>query len=1046
MNGRHKECVVIPRRKSRAGRLSLCIVILLASDLAGRSATAPASSARNTAEFSRDVLPILSENCFKCHGPDEGSRKGKLRLDLHDEALKPAKSGERAIVPGKPTESELLKRINAKDEDDLMPPVKSGKKLTVVHKDMLARWIAQGAKWQTHWAFIAPVRPEVPNRGTRNAERGNPIDAFILARLEKEKLKPSPPADKTTLLRRVTLDLIGLPPTLAEVDAFLADKSPDAYEKVVDRLLANPHYGERMALPWLDAARYADSNGFQQDGDTHQYVWRDWVVRALNSNMPFDQFTIEQLAGDLLPNATMDQKIASGFNRCHMLNGEGGAIAEEQRNIVLFDRVDVTATTWLGLTLACAQCHDHKYDPLAQREYYQFMAYFNNVPESGVPSGSGQYRIADPAMFTGTEPELAKLKALEDGSATAKSAAEKLERTPETREAQVAWEATALNETNTHWQFLAPVEMKSKGGATIDGLRDSSIFVSGVNPDQDTYTLVLTNSLASLTGLRLETIPDVRLPAKGAGRSDSGNAVLTDFKLTVAGKNISFSSATADYTQQGFSPKNVIDADKNSGWAFHPDTASPHTLILGTKRTVALKPGEPLTVTLDFQFKNPPQHNLGHFRLAATTNANPDGRSSLTTNLIAILRTPTAQRTTNDAKLLREFFLTNSPPVALVAARESSAAVKKELDDFKAKLPRVMIMSDAKPRKTHLLERGNYEQQRAEVFAGTPAALPPMPADAPTNRLGLARWLVSPEHPLTARVQVNRAWQYFFGKGLVKTSENLGTQCDPPTHPELLDWLAVEFRESGWDVKRLNRLIVTSATYRQSSRLTPALHERDPENLLLPRGPRSRLPSLLLRDVALASSGLLDARIGGKPVYPYQTKDIWDGLSITKERDFTYPQSKGADLYRRSLYTFWRRTVTPGNMFDGSVRQTCKVRTSITSTPLHALTTLNDVTWVEASRALAERVMKEAGATPEARLTAAFRLVCARPPAGDDLKILRRSFDRALAEFRSDPKSAKMFLKSGDSPRDATFDPVEHAAYASVCLAIYNLDEALTKE
>ncbi len=391
-------------RCSRAiAAMSAVAVAYLLLPAHGRAAVAPAKGA---VEFSRDVLPILSENCFKCHGPDEGARKSKLRLDLRDDALKPAKSGERAIVPGKPAESELLKRISAKDEDDLMPPVKSGKKLTAAQKELLARWIAQGAKWQTHWAFIAPVRPEVPKRGTRNAERGNPIDAFILARLEKEKLKPSPEADKTTLLRRVTLDLIGLPPTPAEVDAFLADKSPDAYEKVVDRLLANPHYGERMALPWLDAARYADSNGFQQDGDTHQWVWRDWVVRALNANMPFDQFTIEQLAGDLLPNATMDQEIATGFNRCHLLNGEGGAIAEEQRNVVLFDRVDVTATTWLGLTLACAQCHDHKYDPLAQREYYQFMAYFNNVPESGVAGGPGRCSRRPDAQARGPGTEI----------------------------------------------------------------------------------------------------------------------------------------------------------------------------------------------------------------------------------------------------------------------------------------------------------------------------------------------------------------------------------------------------------------------------------------------------------------------------------------------------------------------------------------------------------------------------------------------------------------------------------------------------------------
>jgi Protein of unknown function (DUF1549)/Protein of unknown function (DUF1553)/Planctomycete cytochrome C len=1014
-------------------------ILVGALGIAESVSAAPAVKA-SPGSLAAEVRSILSANCFHCHGQDPKTRKAKLRLDTLE--------GQRTndvVVPGKPEMSELIRRIFTTNPDDVMPPEDSHRTLTAAQKDLLKRWVEQGAPWQSHWAFSAPVRPEFPK--VKLSAGMNPVDAFIRAGLAQEKLKPSPEADRTTLIRRVTLDLIGLPPTPEEVDAFLADTRPGAYERLVDRLLASPHYGERMALPWLDAARYADSNGFQQDGDTHQHVWRDWVVRALNNNMPFDQFTIEQLAGDLLPEATLEQKIATGFNRCHLLNGEGGAIAEEQRNVVVFDRVDVTATTWLGLTMACAQCHDHKYDPITQRDYYRMFAYFNNVPESGVPGGSGQYRIADPAQPFGTEIELAKLKNLEDASTKAKADAEKLERTPEIAAAQAAWEvsAAAAGGTNTFWANLEATEMASQGGATIDRLRDDSILVSGKNPKQDTYTLVLTNSLPVITGLRLETIPDGRFPARGAGRSDSGNAVLTDFAASVGGRKISFRRATADYTQKRFSPENVFDEDKLSGWAFHPDTSSPHALILQTAEPVAITPGEALTVVLDFQNKKNPQHTLGRFRLSATTNANPMAIAPIPTNLLAILKTPAGARKTNDAKLLRDYFLTNSPPPALVAAREVATAKKKEFEDYRARLPRVMVMSDAKPRQTKILDRGNYEQPREPVSAGTPGFLPPLPADAPANRLGLARWLVSPEHPLTARVQVNRAWQTFFGRGLVKASENLGTQSDTPSHPELLDWLAVEFRESGWNVKRLHRLIVTSATYRQSSRVTTELAARDPENRLLARGPRFRLPSLLLRDVALASSGLLDSRLGGKPVYPYQPKDIWDGLAITKERDFTYPQSKGADLYRRSLYTFWRRTVAPGNMFDASVRQTCQVRSSLTSTPLHALTMLNDPTWVEAGRALAERVMK-ANPKVEARLSDAFRRVCARPPAAGDLKILRASLDRARMEFHGDPKAAEAFLKSGDSPRDAALEPVEHAAYAAVCLAIYNLDEAMTKE
>jgi hypothetical protein len=623
---------------------------------------------------------------------------------------------------------------------------------------------------------------------------------------------------------------------------------------------------------------------------------------------------------------------------------------------------------------------------------------------------------------------------------------EELERKPEVQAALAEWEARLSRATNSTWHVLRPTTTRSEGGATISVQDDKTLFVSGSNPDWDTYTLAVESDLTNFTGLRLETIPDSRLPSKGAGRSDSGNAALTELTLTVGGEKVTFVAVVADYTQPGFGPTNVLDGKHSTAWAFLPSTTTPHTLILETDKPVAIPTGATLEVKLDFQLESMPRHNLGCFRLALTGSTSPAGLLNLVPNLATILATPAAARATNDAKLLREIFLTNNPPAGWVEAREVASAKKRPFDELRGKLPRVMVMSDAKPRQTRLLERGNYEAPRAEVISGTPEFLPPLPTGAPTNRLGLAQWLVSPEQPLMARVQVNRAWQLFFGNGLVKTSENLGTQSEAPTHAELLDWLAVEFRESGWDVKQLHRMIVTSATYRQSSRITPTLRERDPENLLLARGARFRLPSLLLRDLSLAASGLLNSQIGGKPVYPYQAKDIWDGLAITKERDFTYPQSKGADLYRRSLYTFWRRTVAPGNMFDASVRQTCKVRNTITSTPLHALTMLNDVTWVEAGRALAERVMNEAVATPEARLTEAFRRVCARQPAPDDLKILRRSLDRALAEFRAHPDSAEAFLKSGDSPRDATLNPVEHAAYATVCLAIFNLDEALNHE
>jgi hypothetical protein len=778
------------------------------------------------------VRPILAENCFACHGQDANRRKADLRLDTQE-----GQRNESVVVPAKPDESELVRRIFSADADQMMPPPKSNRKLTPAQKDTLRRWIAEGARFEGHWAFRAPIRPVVPQvQGVTH-----PIDAFIRRRLLAEKISPAPEAGRETLLRRVTLDLTGLPPTPEEIDTFLADRSPDAYEKVVDRLLASRHYGERMALPWLDAARYADSNGFQQDGDTCQWVWRDWVVKALNDNVPFDRFTIEQLAGDLLPNATMEQKIATGFNRNHLVNGEGGAIAEEQRFNILFDRVDVTATNWLGLTMACAQCHDHKYDPLTQRDYYSLLAAFNNVSESGgAGRQSSKMRVSPPFIEAGTPEQKATAASLDKIATDLRS---------------------ALSEKQKLWQ-----QRTKEDKSLADVLKD---------------------------------------PAK----------------------------------------------------------AKAH-----------------------FEEKVEP-------KLAA-----------------------------------------------LVKAAENEAR------DYRAdELPKVMVMADDRPRETNILDRGEYLKKKEKVEFAVPSFLPPLPTDAPRNRLGLARWLVSPENPLTARVAVNRAWQTFFGAGLVKTSEDFGVQGDVPVHQELLDWLAVEFRETGWDVKRLHRLIVTSATYKQSSRVSPEALARDPENRLYARFPRVRLPAMLLRDVALASSGLLDPRIGGNPVYPYQPEGIWETLAITKERDFTYPASSGRDLYRRSLYTFWRRTIGPANMFDASPRQTCKVRPSVTNTPLHALTTLNDPTWTEAARVLAGNAMKSS-ADADARFAFVFRRVLGRMPTANEAKVLRRMLDEQRAVYRADPAAAKKLLAVGAAPTDGAIDPTEHAAWANLCLAILNLDETLTRE
>ena len=847
--------------------LAACVVAWVFATSA--SGTAPASEAGGRLDFNRDIRPILSENCFYCHGQDPQKREADLRLDDRAEAV-----AAEAIVPGEPGASGLLERIHSTDADVVMPPPDSNRRLSDPQKAALEQWIREGAAYEPHWAFAPPAKTTPPAVHRTDWPR-NDLDRFVLAAIERAGLEPSPEADRTTLLRRLHADLIGIPPSPEEIDAFLADPDPQAYETRVDRLLASPHYGERMALPWLDAARYADSNGFQQDGDTWQWIWRDWVVKAINDDMPFDQFSIEQLAGDLLPHATTEQKIASGFNRNHLLNGEGGAIPEEQRCNNLFDRIDTTCTTWLGLTMACAQCHDHKYDPMTRIDYYRLLDAFNRVPEKGLPTKfSARIRVAPPVLELPTPAYEARLRELEA--------------------AVHAVEADAK-------PVLEAVYQSWKNG----------LFADGTPADSE-----------------------------------------------------------------------------------------------GLPRTLA-----------------------------------------------PLLLTPESERTADDAtsieRQLREHFDAKVKPElvkSLPTVSHYDTAVKTRNEFMGDELPRVMIMSDAKPRETRILDRGDYLAPVGDVLHfETPAFLPPLPADQPRDRLGLARWLFQPNQPLTARVQANRMWQHFFGVGLVKTTEDMGVQSEYPAHLPLLDWLAVEFRDSGWSRKHLHRLLVTSAAYRQSSRVTADHLAKDPENRLHARAGRFRMPAMVLRDTALAASGLLDRRIGGPPVYPYQPDQIWESLAITNERDFTYPASHGTDLYRRSLYSFWRRTVSPANMFDAANRQTCTVRPGLTCTPLHALTTLNDPTWVEASRVLAEQSMRAAHDL-DARLTHAFRRVLSRRPSSDDLVALRRTHDRQLAFYRADSDAARAVVSVGESPRDESLDPATHAALANVCLGLFNLDEALTRE
>lgn len=970
---------------------------------------ANAAAGDEAIDFNRDIRPILSENCFYCHGQDANKRQADLRLDHREAAVE---SG--AITPEDVKSNSLLERIDSDDPDTLMPPPDSNRQLSAQQKDLLRRWIAAGAPYQSHWAYVAPKRPEEPVVHRSDWVR-NPIDRFVLAQLESLGLEPSPQADRATLIKRLSIDFTGLPPTPEEVDAFVTDKDPQAYERLVDRLLESEHYGERMALPWLDAARYADSNGFQQDGDTHQYVWRDWVVRALNADMPFDQFTREQLAGDLLPDATLDQKIASAFNRNHMLNGEGGAIAEEQRNVILFDRVDVTSTVWLGLTMACAQCHDHKYDPLMMTDYYRFLAFFNKVPESGMPRNRyGIIRLDNPWIFAPNDDQQRSLDDFDKQIALADAKVRQWTASAEYRTALAAWETKTVEQAKPKigWSSWYSVEGFAAGsydagyaaefdpekGVDLKASYDNGRLAWKQRPEWKDGTVINWDAAPNQTTYVFREITSDRLATLNVSLgSDDGIRLWLNGKLIVEEK-----------------AKRAAAADQLFGDL---------PLVAGTNRLL-------------IKIVNAAGPAGYYFR--PNVKGAPD-------DVVAILRTKADKRSPQQQSRVSDYFLKNAAPPELAALRDAAAARRQERTAYQEKLPRVMIMSDASGRKTHMLSRGNYLNPGQEVTSGTPAAFPAMPDSLPRNRLGLADWLLAPENPLTARVQVNRMWQYFFGTGIVKTTEDLGVQSEYPQHKDLLDWLAVEFRECDWSMKTMHRLIVTSATYRQSSRMTDELRERDRENRLYARASRFRMSAAILRDWALATSGLLVPHIGGRPVYPYQPDAIWENLAITKERDFTYPASSGQDLYRRSLYTFWRRTVGPANMFDASNRQACRVRQTITSTPLHALTTLNDPTWVEAARVLAERCLKEGG-TIDTQLTLAFRRVVCRSPSNNDLKMLRRAYERQLAIYRPDPEAARALLSVGAVARNESFDLAEHAAMSAVCLAILNLDEALTRE
>ncbi len=1042
-------------------------------------AALPADDSAGEINYDRQIRPILSNACYKCHGPDGEEREAGLRLDMRDEALKPADSGSRAIVPGKPEASRLIQRILATEAGEIMPPPDTNKKLSDAEKELLRKWIAQGAKYDEHWSFVVPRRPIVPQVGNSRWAK-NAIDRFVLARLESAGLAPAPQADKTTLIRRVTLDLTGLPPTLAEIDSFLADKNEDAYEKLIDRLLNSPHHGERMAVDWLDAARYADTHGYHIDSGRDMTRWREWVIESFNRNKPFDQFTIEQLAGDLLPQATLEQQIASGFNRNHMINFEGGAIPEEYHAAYIIDRVNTTGAVWLGLTVGCAQCHDHKFDPIAQKDFYRLFAFFHNVPENGLDGSKGN---AAPLVKV---PDPQQQQKLDEIAADVRKKMQQLASSwPAVDAAQTEWEKSALAQSVVEWTVLDPVEYRSSGGATLKKLDDSSLLAAGENPATETYSVIAWANLKDITGLRLEALPDDSFTAKGPGRSVNGNFVLTNVKLSVgpategvAAQPISFKTASADFNQPDFPVANAIDGNPKSGWAIFPEVGRAHTAVFELERPIDREAQLEIAIEFQSQFG---QHQCGRFRLAITNAKNPHARQGLPDEVVRLLAVVAERRTDSQRAEIRTYYR-SQVSVDGRGLLEQIATLRREQAELDKIIPTAMVMQEmAVPRDTFMLIRGQYDKKGEKVIPGVPEHIAAFPKEAPRNRLGLAQWLVSPAQPLTARVVANRYWQMFFGTGLVKTSDDFGSQGELPSHPELLDWLAVEFmsgsdarplasgsaalrsaaaptptlrkesEQGRWDIRALLRLIVTSATYRQSSVGTPELYSKDPENRLLARGPRFRLQAEFIRDQALAISGLLNRKIGGQSVSPYQPPGLWEELMSRADganwSAQTYVQSHGADLYRRTMYTFWKRTCPPPTLatFDAPDRETCTTRRARTNTPLQALILLNDPTYVEASRKLAERMLTEGGKTPDERVAFAFRLALARQPRASELVVLRKLLDKQLTTYQSDPAAALKLLSVGESSRDEKLAVVELAAWTTIASVILNLDETVTK-
>ena len=990
--------------------------------------------------FAAEVRPILAKTCYACHGPDQAQRKAKLRLDNRADTLGD-RDGHRLIVPGNVEESELFQRLVSEEPAERMPPAE-GKRLDPDQIETLRRWIAEGASWEDHWAYSVPVRPTVPAVSDPAWPR-SPLDTFVLARLDLEKLQPSPQAERATLLRRVCVDLTGLPPTPEQSQEFLEDSSPDAYERLVDRLLANPALGERWGAVWLDLARYADTKGYEKDLKRNIYRYRDWVINAYNADLPYSDFTTEQLAGDLIPAATPEQRLATAFHRNTLTNDEGGTDDEEFRMAAVKDRVDTTVQVFMGLTMGCAKCHRHKYDPISLRDYYQFLAFFNQTADSDrfddgplepFPSSSDQAQI-----------ESLNTKAKQ----TRQAIHEKL--TEGTPSRLASWE-TDWNTSQNAWQPQRPAKMESRSGSEGKLLEDSSILFAAQSPATEQYRLEIPGLVGPLAAVRLEALPDPVLPRKGVGRSqDDGNFVLSGINAWIRSADgtetrLEFSEAQADFAQDQYPVEHALKNPdpKKHGWAVSPRQAEQHQAVFKLAAPAQVPAGATVVIQLSHEFELGSKcYALGRFRLATTGQTGPGLTPTLPADIAKILQISQEQREPNQLAAL-EMYVAGTIP-ELKDLRESLKSLDIEIAALKnrSQTPVLQELPQNQRRVSRVHNRGNFLDPGDPVEAAVPESFPPLPSGAPENRLGVAHWLVHESNPLTTRVAVNRVWAQFFGLGLVETQEDFGLQGQAPSHPELLDWLATDLRDHGWSLKHLCRTIVTSATYRQSSRTTPELLSKDRTNRLLARGPRFRLDGETIRDSALAVSGLLSRKMLGPSVMPLQPDGIWQS-TYNSDR---WVLSPGSDRHRRGIYTFWKRTSPyPAMMvFDAPSREYCTIRRISTNTPLQALVTLNDPVFVEAAQALARRMVREAGPTPASRIELGLKLALAREPAPREVQALVELYEDRLADGHSHPEQAVKLATEPIGPLREGADPAEYAALTAVANVILNLDEFLAR-